>query len=84
MDEQRKGEEELRRESAERPATDPRIDALGSAADGAWTATPRRAGSGTTSGAIGTSKRVSVGAQGGLSTNRNRRLPGAEDSMAAR
>ena len=44
MDSERgRGEEELRREAAERPATDPsRVDPVGDAADDAWTATPRR------------------------------------------
>jgi MIP family channel proteins len=51
--EQRTSEEELRREGAERPTTDPRVDALGNVADDAWTATPRRAGSGVPSGTIG-------------------------------
>jgi MIP family channel proteins len=46
-------EEELRKEMAERPATEPRVDALGNAADDAWTSTPRRAGSGVPRGAIG-------------------------------
>ena len=45
-------EEELRRESAERPATEPRVDAVGYAADDVWTSTPRRAGSGVPRGAI--------------------------------
>jgi hypothetical protein len=49
-----RGEEELRREAAERPATDPsRVDPVGDAADDAWTATPRRAGPGVTRGGIG-------------------------------
>ena len=47
-----KREEELRREGAERPATGSRVDALGFAAEDAWT-TPRRAGSGDPRGAIG-------------------------------
>ena len=55
MDSERgRGEEELRREAAERPATDPpRVDSVGDAADDAWTATPRRAGPGVTRGDIG-------------------------------
>jgi MIP family channel proteins len=49
-----RGEEELRGEAAERPATDPpRVDPVEDAADGAWTATPRRAGSGVTRGRVG-------------------------------
>jgi MIP family channel proteins len=49
-----RGEEELRREAAERPASDPpRVDPVGDAADDAWTATPRRAGPGVTRGGVG-------------------------------
>jgi hypothetical protein len=49
------GDEELRRGATEqRPATDPpRVDPVGEAADDAWTATPRRAGSGVTRGRVG-------------------------------
>ena len=46
-------EEELRREAAERPATHPRVDAIGDAADDAWMATPRHAGPGVTRGGVG-------------------------------
>ncbi len=55
MDSERgRGEEELRGEAAERPATDPpRVDPVGDAADDAWTATPRRAGPGVTRGRVG-------------------------------
>ena len=53
MDSERgKHEEQLRREGAARPDSGSRVDALGSAADDAWT-TPRRAGSGDPRGAIG-------------------------------
>ena len=57
MDSERgRGEEELRGEAVERPATDPpRVDPVGDAADEAWTATPRSAGPGVT--------RVGVGAE---------------------
>jgi hypothetical protein len=49
-----RGEEELRGVAAERPATDPpRVDPVGGAADDAWTATSRRAGSGVTRGRVG-------------------------------
>jgi MIP family channel proteins len=49
-----RGEEELRREAAERAATDPsRVDPVGDAADDAWTATPQRAGRGVTRGRVG-------------------------------
>jgi hypothetical protein len=49
-----RGEEELRGEAVERPATDPtRVDALGDIADDAWTATPRSAGPGVTRGGFG-------------------------------
>jgi Major intrinsic protein len=54
-----RGEEELRGEAAERPATDPpRVDPVGDAADDAWTATPRRAGSGVTRGTVGAEEEV--------------------------
>jgi MIP family channel proteins len=55
-----KREEELRREMAERPATEPRVDPLGNAADDAWTATPRRAGSGVPRGAIGAEEEAHI------------------------
>jgi Major intrinsic protein len=48
-----KREEELRRQRVERPATGPRVDTLGFAAEDAWTVSPRRAGSGDPRGAIG-------------------------------
>jgi hypothetical protein len=49
-----RGEEGLRGEAAERPASDPpRVDPVGDAAEDAWTATPRRAGSGVTRGRVG-------------------------------
>ncbi len=51
----RPAEEELRGETAQRPATDSRVDAIGEAADDAWTTPPRRAGAGVT--------RVGVGAE---------------------
>jgi MIP family channel proteins len=51
--EQRRGDEDLRRESVDLPTTDPSLDALGNTADDAWTAAPRRAGSGTPRGTIG-------------------------------
>jgi MIP family channel proteins len=53
-------EEELSRETTERPATEPRVDALGSAAEDAWTATPRRAGSGAPRGAIGAEEEARI------------------------
>ena len=54
MDSERgKREEELRRERVERPATGPRVDTVGFAAEDAWTASPRRAGSGDPRGTIG-------------------------------
>ena len=54
MDSERgKREEELRRERVERPATGSRVDTLGFAAEDAWTASPRRAGTGDPRGAIG-------------------------------
>jgi MIP family channel proteins len=46
-------EEELRRAATERPATGPRVDAIGDAADDAWTATPRPAGPDVTRGRVG-------------------------------
>src|SRR5919112_291213 len=58
--EQRKSEEALRREAAELPATEPRVDALASAADDAWTATPRHAGSGVPRGAIGAEEEARI------------------------
>ena len=54
MDHERsKREEALHREAAERPATDPRVDAVGYAADDARTATSRRAGPGASGGGVG-------------------------------
>jgi MIP family channel proteins len=51
--ERSKREEALRREAAESPATDPRVDAVGYAADDARTATSRRAGPGASGGGVG-------------------------------
>jgi MIP family channel proteins len=53
-------EEQPRREGAERLTTEPRLDALGNAADDAWTAAPRRPGSGVPSGAIGAEEEARV------------------------
>ena len=55
MDSERgRGEEELRGEAAERPATDPpRVDPVGDAAGDAWTATPRPTGPDVTRGRVG-------------------------------
>src|SRR3712207_338608 len=46
-------EQELRRGAMERPATHPRVDAIGDAADDAWTPTPRPAGPDVTRGRVG-------------------------------
>ena len=62
MDSERgRGEEQLRGEAAEHPATNPpRVDPVGDAADDAWNATPRRADPDFTRGRVGAEEEARV------------------------